>query len=119
MPDVRRRELIALLGGAAAAWPVGAWTQQAAMPVIGFLSLESPGRFTHLVAAFRRGLGEAGYVEHRSVSIDYGWAEGRADRLPALAASSVFWLGTSQSRACAIRTFRLPIHCAGMLDCRA
>jgi ABC-type uncharacterized transport system substrate-binding protein len=87
MPDVRRRELIALLGGAAAAaWPVGAWTQQAAMPVIGFLSLESPGRFAHLLAAFRRGLGESGYVEHRSVGIDYGWAEGRADRLSALAA---------------------------------
>jgi putative ABC transport system substrate-binding protein len=54
--------------------------------VIGFLSLESPGQFTHLVAAFRRGLGEAGYVEHRNVGIDYSWAEGRDDRLPALVA---------------------------------
>src|SRR5215470_18348803 len=82
---MRRREFIALLGSGAAAWPSATRAQQPAMPVVGFLSLESPGQFAHLVAAFRRGLGEAGYVEHRSVGIDYGWAEGRADRLPALA----------------------------------
>ena len=83
---IGRRELLVALGGAAVAWPLVARAQQPAIPVIGFLSMESPGQFTHLVAAFRRGLGEAGYVEHRNVGIDYSWAEGRADRLPTLAA---------------------------------
>jgi len=59
------------------------------MPVIGFLSMESPGQFMHIVNAFRRGLSGAGYVEHRNVGIDYSWAEGRFDRLPALAAELV------------------------------
>jgi putative tryptophan/tyrosine transport system substrate-binding protein len=59
------------------------------MPVIGFLSMESPGQFMHIVNAFRRGLSGAGYVEHRNVGIDYSWAEGRPDRLPALAAELV------------------------------
>src|SRR5262245_58230288 len=59
------------------------------MPVIGFLSMESPGQFMHIVNAFRRGLSGAGYAEHRNVGIDYSWAEGRPDRLPALAAELV------------------------------
>src|SRR5258705_2176799 len=86
---MRRREFMRLLGGAATAWPLAAHAQQPAMPVVGFLSMESPGQFMHLVDAFRRGLSGAGYVEHRNVGIDYSWAEDRADRLPALAVELV------------------------------
>jgi putative ABC transport system substrate-binding protein len=85
---IRRREFIVTLGSAAA-WPLLARAQQPPMPVIGFLSMESPGPFMHIVNAFRRGLSETGYVEHRNVGIDYSWAEGRPDRLPALAAELV------------------------------
>ena len=86
--DIRRREFIVTLGSAAA-WPLAARAQQMAMPVVGFLSMESPGQFMHIVNAFRRGLSGAGYVEHRNVGIDYSWAEGRPDRLPALAGELV------------------------------
>ena len=87
MLDVRRREFIALLGGAAVAWPVAARAQQ--VPVVGFLATTSPAPFAHLVAGFRRGLQEAGFIEGRNVAIEYRWAEGRYEQVPALAADLV------------------------------
>jgi putative tryptophan/tyrosine transport system substrate-binding protein len=81
---VRRREFIALLGGAAVAWPVGTLAQQPTMPVIGFVSSTSPAPFAKLVTAFRQGLEGAGFFEGQNVAVEYRYADSQTDRLPAL-----------------------------------
>jgi len=86
---MRRREFIKVLGSGAVAWPLAARAQQPATPVIGFLSSRSPGESASVVAAFRQGLRETGFIEGQNLAIAFRWAEGRYDRLPVLASELV------------------------------
>jgi putative ABC transport system substrate-binding protein len=86
---LKRRDLIKLLGGAAAAWPLSSHAQQPTMPVVGYFSARSPGTDVLMLAAFRRALNETGYVEGRNVELEFRWGAGQHDRLPRLAAELV------------------------------
>ena len=86
---MKRREFIALLGGAAAAWPLGARAQHSAMPVVGYLGPGSPASGVQALTVFRQTLAEAGYVEGRNLAIEARWADGQYDRLPGMAAELV------------------------------
>jgi putative tryptophan/tyrosine transport system substrate-binding protein len=113
---MKRRDLLALVGGAAIAWPLPGRTQQAAMPVVGWLGVTSPEAGAPFAAAFRDGLREAGYIEGQNVAIEYRWSESHDDRLPVLAAELVahpvdviFTGGMPGTRAAMKATATIPI----------
>src|SRR5262245_23841541 len=111
---MRRRDFIALVGGAMA-WPVVARAQQPAMPLIGFLSSASALEYAHLAAAFRQSLSEVGYVEGRNVLVEYRWAEGHYERLPPMATDLVrrqvdlIVANTYATRVAQVATTTIPI----------
>jgi putative tryptophan/tyrosine transport system substrate-binding protein len=113
---MRRRDFLYALSGSAVAWSLAALAQQQSMPVIGLLSTRGPRDSAQLVAAFKQGLSEAGYIDGRNVAIEYRWAEGQYDRLPGLAADLVrhqvaviFAPGVPATLAAKAATTKIPI----------
>src|SRR5215469_13458555 len=119
---MRRREFIALVGGAAAAWPLAAHPQKPKQPVIGFLNAGTPEGYSHYVAGFRRGLADMGYIENQNLVVEYRWAEGQYDRLPALAADlvqrqvAVIVANTPAAMAASVVTKTIPIVFSSAID---